>query len=69
MEKDWIIVFTTGQLYQAEIAKQVLFDNDIESIIINKKDSSYLSFGDIELYVNINDSEKALTLLNNLEIE
>ena len=69
MEKDWLIVFTTSLLYQAEIAKEILYDNDIESIIINKQDSSYLSFGDIELYVNIGNSEKALILLKDLKIE
>jgi hypothetical protein len=69
MEKDWILIFSTDQSYLAEIAKQILYDNDIESIIINKKDSIYQSFGELELYVYKNNSEIALDLIKNLKIE
>jgi len=51
MEKDWVIAYESKQEYLAEIARAVLSDNDIESVIINKKDSIYNSFGDIEVYV------------------
>ena len=40
-----------------------LEENGIESIIINKQDSVYNAFGDIELYVNRNDILKAKQLL------
>ena len=50
MEKDWIIAYSTNQLYQAEIFREVLSDHNIESIIINKQDSAY-KFGDVEVYV------------------
>ncbi len=63
MEKDWEIAKVFIKLYLAEIAKEVLADNNIESVIINKKDSSYQSFGDIELYVNKNNIEKAKELI------
>ena len=46
----WIKVYTTNQSYQAEIAKALLLDNEIESYVVNKKDSMY-SFGELELYV------------------
>jgi len=36
MEKDWVIVYSTNKIYLAEIAKQVLADNGMDSIIINK---------------------------------
>jgi len=38
MEKGWKQVFLSGQLYKVEIAKDVLENNGIESVIINKKD-------------------------------
>jgi hypothetical protein len=69
MEKDWLLVYETDQMYQAEIAKQVLSENDIESIIINKKDSSYLAFGNLELYVFEENYENALGLLKDMKVE
>lgn len=67
MEKDWEIVYSTNQIYLAEIAKQVLADNGMNSIIINKKDSSYNDFGDIELYVNSDFVTKAKALIKEIE--
>ena len=67
MEKDWVIVYSTNQIYLAEIAKQVLADNGMNSIIINKKDSSYNDFGDIELYVNRDFVIKAEALIKEIE--
>lgn len=67
MEKDWKQVFLSGQLYRAEIARELLENNGINSVILNQKDSSYTSFGNIELYVNKNDEEKALELLKELK--
>ena len=51
MEKDWVQVYSTDKMFQAEIFKQVLADHEIEAVIINKMDSSYKSFGEIEIYV------------------
>lgn len=51
MEKGWVIAYTTNQVYQAEIFREVLADNDIEAQIINKMDSTYQSFGEVEVYV------------------
>ncbi|MBA7582102.1 hypothetical protein ES708_24022 [subsurface metagenome] len=67
MEKDWVIVYSTNQIYLAEIAKQVLADNGMNSIIINKKDSSYNDFGDIELYVNRDFVIEAKALIKEIE--
>ena len=51
MEKDWVQFYSTDKMSQAEILKQVLSDHEIEAVIINKMDSSYKSFGEIEIYV------------------
>lgn len=55
---DWTSIYITGNPHHAEMMKQVLEDNGIIAVIINKKDSSYL-FGDIEVYVNDGDAELA----------
>ena len=67
MEKDWKQVFLSGELYQAEIAKEVLENNDINAVILNQKDSSCTSFGNIEVYVHEKDELKAIELLKELK--
>ncbi len=62
MEKGWVCVYTTVQMFRAEIFKRVLADHDIEAVIINKMDSSYKSFGDIEVYVKNDHVIKAKLL-------
>ena len=51
MEKGWVLVFTTNQMFNAELFKRTLGDHDIDCVIINKMDSSYRTFGEIEIYV------------------
>lgn len=69
MEDNWISVYTTEQPWQAEIAKQVLSENGIEAVVINKRDSSLLSFGEVKVYVSQDDAEKSKELLKPLSIE
>jgi hypothetical protein len=69
MEKGWIKIFSSGYSHQAEMMKAVLKSNEIDSIIINRQDSSYLTFGEVELYVNQLDAVLAnqIILRNSLE--
>ena len=62
MEKGWVQVYSTDKMFQAEILKQVLSDNEIEAVIINKMDSSYKAFGEIEVYVKNDHVIKAKML-------
>jgi signal recognition particle GTPase len=66
MEKDWVVVYTTNKIYQAEIFRELLGDHDIDSFIINKQDSSY-KFGNIEVYVRRNNILKAKMLVKEFE--
>jgi len=52
MSTNLVRVYSTGTAYLTELLKQVLFDNEIESFIINHQDSSYL-IGDIEVQVKV----------------
>ncbi|MCD6202168.1 MAG: DUF2007 domain-containing protein [Bacteroidales bacterium] len=67
MEKNWIKIFSTDQPYQAELARQVLEENGIQAVVMNKKDSSYLMFGETELYVSQDEVIKAKQLIKTLE--
>jgi len=59
MEKDWVKVFNTAVQYEAEIIKGLLFENNIECVIMNKKDSSYGSFGYLEIYTHQTNALRA----------
>ena len=66
MEKDWIVVYTTNKLYQAELFREFLGEHNIGSMIINKQDSSY-KFGNIEVYAKRENILKAKMLVKEFE--
>jgi len=66
MEDNWKVVFTCSSLYDANLTKAVLTDNEIDSVIINQKDSNLL-FGSIRVYVSEEDYEKAKSIIESLE--
>ena len=57
--KDWIMIYKVSDLVDATIMKGMLEENQIPVQILNKKDSSYLTFGYIELYVPVTFKELA----------
>jgi hypothetical protein len=59
----WELIFSTAMPYQAEILKSLLEEENIISVIINKQDSSYLTFGEIELYVKQDDVLRAKQII------
>lgn len=62
MEKGWKKIKIYSSAIEAEIVKQMLVENEIPSVTMNKQDSSYL-FGKIELYVHEDLEEQALKLI------
>ena len=67
MEKGWIEVFLTAHEYKAAIARDILENEGIKSVVINQHDSAYQSFGDYIVYVDEQDEQKALELLKELK--
>ena len=67
MDTDWTLVYTTTKAYMAELAKQMFLNQKIEAVVLNKRDSSYNSFGELEVYVKNNDKETAFVLIKELE--
>lgn len=49
--KNWDKIFSTKNLAEASIIQGLLAENEIPVQVLNKQDSSYPMFGDIELYV------------------
>ena len=58
-----IKVLSTDNPNKAAIIKQMLEENSIKVVLLNKQDSSYLMFGLVELYVSENHIEKTRNLL------
>lgn len=56
------MIYSSPLQYKVEIAKAVLEDSEIESVIVNLKDSLY-HFGEIELYVQFDDVLRAKQII------
>ncbi|MDR2937878.1 MAG: DUF2007 domain-containing protein [Prevotellaceae bacterium] len=52
MEKGWVKIYESADTLMAEILRQSLEENDICAVLLNQRDSSYLAFGSVELYVH-----------------
>lgn len=62
-------LFSTNNPNTAEIKRQMLEENNINVVLLNKQDSSYQMFGPIELYVVREQLKEATDLLKNTEDE
>jgi hypothetical protein len=68
MENNWVMIHTVSQEYEAEFIKGMLAENAIDCVIVNKKDSAYL-FGEIEIFVDVEDAFIAKQFITNLKSE
>ncbi len=68
MEKDWIKLRTYSDAIRAEISKQMLEENGIATVLLNKQDSSF-KIGKIDLFVNKADEEIANQLIEETQSE
>ena len=59
----WQKIFATRNPAEASIIQGMLEENHITVQVMNKQDSSYLNFGDIELYVPVHLAETAKQLM------
>ena len=64
MEKNWINIFSSANPIKVEIIKQMLDENNITTVTLNKQDSSYNLFGSIDLYIKKENQSIALQLIN-----
>lgn len=66
MDDGWVSVYSSGQLYRAEIVKEILFDNGIPAFVLNQQDSNYL-FGEINVCVKQSDVIRSKHIINTIE--
>ena len=69
MDYNWTKIYTSTDPFKIELLKGFLDQNTIVAMSINKKDSSYLAFGEIELLVDAKDVMKAKILIKKQEDE
>lgn len=62
--KNWTLIYSTRNFSEANIIKGMLEENSIPVSLVNKQDSSYVNFGDIELYVPAHLKDVAKQLVN-----
>lgn len=67
-QEEWIKVYTTTDPYKSQIVQGVLESEGIQNVKIDKKDSSYQVFGEIEIYVNPGNAERAQEIILNREL-
>lgn len=60
---NWVQVFSSTDLQEASIMKLLIQNNGIEVFLIDRKDSVYPTFGEIELRVSPKDYERTLQLI------
>lgn len=63
MEHGWQRIYSGTQMHLIEIVKAVLADNQIESVAVDKRDSSYISIGEIDLFVREEDAVLARVII------
>ena len=64
-----IKVLSTDNPNKAAIVKQMLEENNIKVVLLNKQDSSYLMYGLVDLYVQEDQVEKTENLLKEINNE
>ena len=64
-----IKVLSTDNPNKAAIVKQMLEENNIKVVLLNKQDSSYLMFGLVEIYVQEDQLENTENLLKKINNE
>ena len=62
METGWIKIYTSADFFKSELVRQVLTDNEIAAIIINKQGFPY-RIGEVEVYIQEDNFQKALEII------
>lgn len=67
---NWQVVFKTEHRYKAEMMRSILEEKGFSPVIINKKDSSYNTFGHFEIRVSPAEVIAVLkTIENDIDIK
>jgi hypothetical protein len=62
MSNDWVKIYTSQDFYKSEMVKQILIENEIEAVILNKKGYPY-QIGEVEVHIRQQEFEKAIEII------
>lgn len=68
MDGNWQCVYYSNQLQRIEIIRALLDEQNIKNVIIDKRDSSYIMVGDIEIFVPLEDAILAKIIIQQNEL-
>lgn len=63
MDEKWTKIYTVERPYNAELIKGMLEEDGINCVIMNKRDSE-LPIGDVEIYVENENAERAKEIIS-----
>ena len=63
-EQEWIKIFETTKMHQALIVQSILQEHEIESVILNQQSSTYITIGEIQVMVKLENSIEALNIID-----
>ncbi len=64
---NWKKVFSSSQLALASMVAGILKEQQIQSSMLNKIDSSYVFLGEVEVYVSVSDYDTALQIVKDFQ--
>jgi hypothetical protein len=62
MNDSWVKIFTSSDFFKSEMVRQVLIDNEIDAVILNKQGYPY-NIGQVEVYVQPDYFQPAIELI------
>ncbi len=65
---NWKKVFSSSQLAVASMVSGILMEQQIQTNVLNKIDSSYIFLGEVEVYVLAADYENALLIIKDFQV-
>lgn len=68
MGNDWVTVYSSTALHNAELLKHLLSQRNIEAVVLNQQDSFYKTIGEIRLLVRSNDVMLAKRIIAESEL-
>jgi hypothetical protein len=68
MDSGWQCVYFSNQLQRIEIVRSLLDEHNIKNVVIDKRDSSYIMVGDIEIFVPLEDAILAKIIIEQSEL-
>jgi hypothetical protein len=66
---NWINIYKTDRIFEAEIISAHLQDNGIVNTILNQRDTAYGTFGNIFIRVPEDLKEQALLIIQNISLD